>query len=72
MNETTAMTELPEKPRCNLTDCDGNVFSIIGRVGKTLKRAGLTDRANEFYGRAKDAESYDAVLRLCFEYVEVE
>jgi len=59
------------KPQCQLTGIDGNVFNIIGTVSKTLKRAGLDDQAKEFTDRAWDSESYDDVLRLCFEYVDV-
>jgi hypothetical protein len=61
-----------ELPVCNLTDCDGNVFAIIGRVCRTLKRAGQADRADEFSAKAVSAKSYDAVLQLCFEFVDVE
>jgi hypothetical protein len=28
-----------QKPKCQLTGVDGNVFNIIGTVSKTLKRA---------------------------------
>lgn len=59
------------KPKCQLIGIDGNVFNIIGTVSKTLKRAGLNNKAEEFSSRACDQESYDAVLRLCFEYVNV-
>ena len=37
MNET----KLPE---CKLVGTDGNVFAIIGKVKKTLDRAGLPER----------------------------
>lgn len=60
------------KPACNLSDCDGNVFMLAGRVGKTLRCAGLSDKADEFYGRLKGCGSYDAALQLMMEYVEVE
>jgi hypothetical protein len=60
-----------QKPKCQLTGIDGNVFNIIGAVSKTLKRAGLRDKAEEFSSKAVQQESYDAVLRLCFEYVDV-
>lgn len=60
------------KPTCQLTGTDGNVFSIIGRVHHTLVKAGLHDTANEFMDKALGAESYDHVLQLCFDYVEVE
>ena len=61
-----------DKPTCQLTGEDGNVFSIIGRVSKALKRAGQEDKAEEFRKKAMQSESYDAVLRLCMDYVEVE
>lgn len=66
------MSEVKEKPVCQLSGEDGNVFSIIGRVSKTLKRAGQYDKAEEFKDKATHAHSYDEVLQLCFEYVEVE
>ena len=61
-----------EKPVCRLTGTDGNVFAIIGSVSRALKRAGLSDQACEFQARAMNSESYDAVLQLAFDYVEVE
>lgn len=51
---------------------DGNVFSIIGRVSKALKRAGHYDAAKEFVKKATSSKSYDDVLALCCETVEVE
>jgi len=65
-NETTA-----PKPPCHLVGTDGNVFAIIGRVKQVLKQAGQETRASEFVERAFAAGSYDAVLALCFEYVDV-
>jgi len=64
--ETTAL-----KPPCQLTGTDGNVFGVIGRVKQVLKQAGQETRAREFVERAFAAGSYDAVLALCFEYVDV-
>ncbi len=59
------------RPPCKLSGTDGNVFAVIGRVQKALRRAGEESRAHEFVERAFGAGSYDEVLRLCFEYVEV-
>lgn len=59
------------KPQCSLVGIDGNVFVVIGHVAKTLKRAGLVTEAQEFQTRAFSSSSYDSVLRLCFEYVEI-
>ena len=59
------------KPVCKLIGTDGNVFAIIGRVKQTLKKAGQEDRACEFVKKARRAKSYDEVLALCTEYVDV-
>ena len=59
------------KPACKLVGTDGNVFSIIGRVKHALKQAGQDDRAREFVEKAFRAGSYDEVLRLCMDFVEV-
>lgn len=61
-----------EKPTVQLTGEDGNVFSIIARVSKALKRAGQPEKAQEFRDKAMRSASYDDVLRLCMDYVEVE
>lgn len=60
-----------EKPVCVLVGQDGNVFNIIGRVSKALKRVGQADRANEFATKAFRAGSYNEVLNLCHDYVDV-
>ncbi len=60
-----------KKPKCKLTDTDGNVFAIIGNVSNCLRKAGQADKAQEFRTKAMQSASYDAVLRLCFDYVEV-
>lgn len=61
-----------EKPICQLSGTDGNVFAIIGNVAKALRRAGQREAEAEFRRRALASESYDAVLQLCHDYVEVE
>ena len=60
------------KPVCGLIGEDGNVFSIIGRVVKVLRQNGLDDKAKEFQNKAIGAGSYDEVLQIVMEYVEVE
>ncbi len=60
-----------ERPPCRLAGTDGNVFNVIGLVRQALRAAGQDERAREFVQRAFHAQSYDEVLRLCFEYVEV-
>jgi hypothetical protein len=60
-----------EKPKVKLTGEDGNVFSIIGRVSKALKKAGHEDKATEFKDKAFASDSYDEVLRLAMTYCDV-
>lgn len=61
----------PRKPACRLVGTDGNVFAIIGTVRRALRRAGMDGRATEFVQRAFASRSYDEVLGLCHEYVDV-
>ena len=59
------------KPVCKLVGTDGNAFSIIGKVSQTLKKSGLREQATEFTKKAFGAGSYNEVLQLCMEYVDV-
>lgn len=59
-----------EKPEVQLSGEDGNVFSIIGRCSKALRRV-CPEAAAEFCDKATAAQSYDEVLRLAMEYCEV-
>jgi hypothetical protein len=67
-NEVISMSE---KPKCKLVGEDGNVFAIIGNISKTLKSANQADKAKEFTTKAFKAGSYDEVLAMAFEYVDV-
>jgi len=60
------------KPKCKLIGEDGNVFIIIGRVSGALAQAGMPEKAKEFTTRALLSKSYEEVLCLCHEYVEIE
>lgn len=55
-----------------LTGKDGNVFNIIGIVQKALKKASRDDLAKEFVEKAFKAQSYNEVLQIIKEYVEIE
>jgi len=48
------------------------VFNIIGLVRRALEHDGQGDRAREFVKLAFESRSYDAVLALCLEYVEID
>ena len=59
------------KPECTLIGQDGNAFSIIGKVSKTLRQNVGQEKASEFMDRAFSCESYDHLLQLVQEYVEI-
>jgi len=59
------------KPECALIGEDGNAFSIIGKVSKTLKQNVSQEKASEFTNKAFSCESYDHLLQLVQEYVEI-
>ncbi len=60
------------KPYIKLSGTNGNVFAIIGKVIKVLKKAGLGEKAKEFQKLAMAQHSYDDVLILVFDYCDVE
>ena len=55
-----------------LTGEDGNAFFIMGRVGKSLKRAGVsTEEVAKFYEEARSGD-YNNLLQTCMRWVNVE
>ena len=60
-----------ERPTVRFINEDGNVFNVIGCVSGGLKKAGLRKEAQEFTAKAFKCGSYEAVLALVHEYVEV-
>lgn len=63
---------MTEKPICELIGTDGNVFAIIRKVCDTLDKNALREQADEFRASAFKSNSYNDVLILVHEYVEVE
>lgn len=53
-----------------LTGEDGNVFAIIGRVTREMKKHGLREEADAFAREAMSQSSYDDVLALCMDTVD--
>lgn len=66
------MEKTTTKPKVQLSVEDGNVFSIIARVSKALRRNGTPDKASDFVAKVKAAKDYDAVLRRAMEFCDVE
>lgn len=59
------------KPFVQLSGKDGNVFSIIARVGRTLRDGDDPEKAEEFIAKAFAAKSYGEVLHLVEEYCKI-
>jgi hypothetical protein len=60
------------RPVVQLEDSeDGHIYNLIGKVHAALEDAGLLSRAQRFVSQAYCLGSYDEVLRLAAEYVEV-
>ena len=57
--------------KVTLVGQDGNVFNIIGIVAKALRKAGFAQLATEYTNACFGGSSYDEVLRITMEYVEV-
>ena len=51
---------------------DGNIFSILGRASRLLKRAGQGEQADEMYSRVTSCGDYYKALNIISEYVETE
>ena len=60
------------KPKCKLIGEDGNIFNLIGIASRTLRRVGLSDKADEMRERVTKSKSYSEALAIICEYVEVE
>lgn len=59
------------RPVVRLDGEDRNPHSLMGKVHAALEGAGLLSRAQKFVNQAYYLGSYDEVLRLAMEYVEV-
>ncbi len=65
------MTERKTDLEVQVTGEDGNVFNIVGIVSKQLRRNGYTEYSNEVFTHMKQCGSYDEVLQMLQEYVEL-
>ncbi len=61
------------KPICSLIEQDGNIFNLMGIVGRTLRQNDLPEQADEMSRRilGDEAESYPQALTILMEYVEI-
>jgi len=68
---TTTPDPDPHRPRCRLTGTGENAVAVCGAVQRAPQNAGQIDHAREFIEQAWAGQSYDEVLELATEYVDV-
>ena len=60
------------RPEMELIGYDGNIFGILGRASRLLKRNGLAAESKEMFDRTTSCHSYDEALNIISEYVQTE
>lgn len=53
----------------NLSEEDGNAFVLIGRVRRSLRKAGATPEQLEEFSKDAMSGDYDHVLQTCMKWV---
>lgn len=64
--------QVPQKPKMELLDQDGNIFAILGRASMLLKEAGMRDQIDEMFRRCEASDSYGKALGIIGEYVDMD
>lgn len=59
------------KPELELSEQDGNVFSILGRAIRVAKKAGWSKEEIEKFQNEFRGGDYDHALQTCMKYFEV-
>ena len=60
------------RPELKLLGHDGNIFSILGDAARLLRRAGMSEQANEMADRVHKSSNFYEALGIISEYVETE
>ena len=69
---TTSTTPRFPNVHVQLSGTDGNVFALIGRVGRAMAQAGATQQEiSDFITEVMSAGSYDAALITILRWVDV-
>ena len=62
----------PRRPKMKLVGEDGNIFAILGRASRLLKRNGQAEQTEEMSNRVYHSGDYYKALNIISEYVETE
>ena len=70
--EVSKEQSVPKRPKMKLVGEDGNIFAILGRASRLLKRNGQAEQAEEMSNRVYHSGDYYKALNIISEYVETE
>lgn len=70
--EVSKEQPVPKRPKMKLVGEDGNIFAILGRASRLLKRNGQVEQAEEMSNRVYHSGDYYKALNIISEYVETE
>ena len=62
---------MTNKPKVKLTGTDGNVFSLMGKCGGALRKAGMIKEADQMYAEITKSGSYSEALGIMSKYLDV-
>jgi hypothetical protein len=60
-----------QKPKCKLTETDGNIFALGARASRALRKAGQVAEAKAMQSRIIQSRSYEEALAMIADYVEI-
>jgi hypothetical protein len=60
-----------KKPIVKLIGTDVNIFSLVGKASKEMKRIGMTDEAKEMADKVFASASYSEALSIIGKYVTI-
>ena len=66
------MIDATSRPLCRLIGTDGNIFALVGKASRALRREGFNTEAIELQENLFKMKSYDEALNLISDYVEIE
>ena len=70
--EASQEQPVPKRPKMKLVGQDGNIFAILGRASRLLKKNGQPQQAKEMSSRVYQSGDYYKALNIISEYVETE
>ena len=70
--EVSKEQPVPKRPKMKLVGEDGNIFAILGRASRLLKRNGQAEQTEEMSNRVYHSGDYYKALNIISEYVETE